>query len=174
LKGSSNFSRCGNYRWRLERKINQSGTNLIFIGLNPSTANSKLDDNTIIRLKNLSEYWGYGKLIVVNLFAQISYKSASLKNFDNPIGNRNNFYLLRELSFWAKNIKIDLCVGWGANGGLMNRDRYVSKKINYFYRYRLENIPKANPPFMLGLNKNGSPKHPLYLPADSSLKVFHT
>jgi len=173
LKGRSSFSRCGNYRWRLERKINQSDTELVFIGLNPSIASSKVDDNTIVRLHHLSDYWGYGKLIVVNLFAQVSSKASTLKDFDNPIGNRNNFYLLRELSFWSKNLKIDLCVGWGANGSFMNRDSYVLKKMKSFYTSRFHNIQKANPPFMLGLNKDGSPKHPLYLPSDTLLKVFY-
>ena len=80
----ASFSSCGLYRWRLEREFNNKKKLMIFIGLNPSRASSSLDDQTIKRLLCFSNLWGYGSLIVVNLFARVSASPSILRKCSDP------------------------------------------------------------------------------------------
>lgn len=73
-QGEATFSGCGRYRYRLTRELNGalfagSGRAITFIMLNPSTADANADDPTIRRCKGFARGWGYGRLIIVNLFA---------------------------------------------------------------------------------------------------------
>jgi hypothetical protein len=67
-QGDAVFSADGRYRYRLTRDLGGK-TTVTFIMLNPSTADANLDDPTIRRCKGFAKDWGYGRLIIVNLFA---------------------------------------------------------------------------------------------------------
>ena len=140
---NATFSDCRKYRYALSRTWNGKKKTILFIGLNPSTANEKIDDPTIRRCINYAQNWGYGSLLMVNLFAYRATLPSELKNVKNPIGNDNDLHIL-ELSK-----KADLTVAaWGNEGFLLNRDKVVKKLI---------------PNLMcLKINKSGQPSHPLY------------
>ena len=74
---SAVISDCGKYRYVLER---DKGSNpLVFLMLNPSTADASLDDPTIRRCRRFSEDNGYTGIVVVNLYAyRAPCKSAHL------------------------------------------------------------------------------------------------
>ena len=144
------FSDCRKYRYALSRTWNGKKKTILFIGLNPSTADEKIDDPTIRRCINYAQNWGYGSLLMVNLFAYRATMPSELKNAINPIGNDNDLHIL-ELSK-----KADLAVAaWGNKGTLLNRDKEV-KKI----------IPNL---MCLKINKSGQPAHPLYQKKDLKL-----
>ena len=144
------FSDCRKYRYALSRTWNGKKKTILFIGLNPSTANEKIDDPTIRRCINYAQNWGYGSLLMVNLFAYRATMPSELKNVKNPIGNDNDLHII-ELSK-----KADIAVAaWGNEGTLLNRDKEV-KKI-------LPNL------MCLKINKSGQPSHPLYQKKDLKL-----
>ena len=147
---NATFSDCRKYRYALSRTWNGKKKTILFIGLNPSTADEKIDDPTIRRCINYAQNWGYGSLLMVNLFAYRATLPTELKNVKNPIGNDNDLHIL-ELSK-----KADLAVAaWGNEGTLLNRDKEI-KKI-------LPNL------MCLKINKSGQPVHPLYQKKDLKL-----
>ena len=147
---NATFSDCRKYRYALSRTWNGKKKTILFIGLNPSTADEKIDDPTIRRCINYAQNWGYGSLLMVNLFAYRATMPSELKNVKNPIGNDNDLHII-ELSK-----KADIAVAaWGNEGTLLNRDKEV-KKI-------LPNL------MCLKINKSGQPSHPLYQKKDLKL-----
>ena len=147
---NATFSDCRKYRYALSRTWNGKKKTILFIGLNPSTANEKIDDPTIRRCINYAQNWGYGSLLMVNLFAYRATIPTELKNVKNPIGNDNDLHII-ELSK-----KADLSVAaWGNEGSHLNRDKEI-KKI-------LPNL------MCLKINKSGQPAHPLYQKKDLKL-----
>ena len=147
---NATFSDCRKYRYALSRTWNGKKKTILFIGLNPSTADEKIDDPTIRRCINYAQNWGYGSLLMVNLFAYRATIPSELKNVKNPIGNDNDLHII-ELSK-----KVDLSVAaWGNEGSLLNRDKEI-KKI-------LPNL------MCLKINKSGQPAHPLYQKKDLKL-----
>ena len=147
---NATFSDCRKYRYALSRTWNGKKKTILFIGLNPSTANEKIDDPTIRRCINYAQNWGYASLLMVNLFAYRATLPSELKNVKNPIGNDNDLQII-ELSK-----KADIAVAaWGNEGTLLNRDKEV-KKI-------LPNL------MCLKINKSGQPAHPLYQKKDLKL-----
>ena len=62
------FSGCRQYRYAFWRKWAE-GPQVLFIMLNPSTADECVDDPTIRRCIRLAKGWGFGSLAVGNLFA---------------------------------------------------------------------------------------------------------
>ena len=147
---NATFSDCRKYRYALSRTWDGKKKTVLFIGLNPSTADEKIDDPTIRRCINYAQNWGYGSLLMVNLFAYRATIPTELKNVKNPIGNDNDLHITELLK------KADLAVAaWGNEGSLLNRDKDV-KKI----------IPKL---MCLKINKSGQPAHPLYQKKDLKL-----
>lgn len=63
----ADISDCGRYRWRLSRRWDD-GPQACFVMLNPSTADGLDDDPTVRRCVRFARGWGYGELVVVNLF----------------------------------------------------------------------------------------------------------
>ncbi len=57
------------YRYILSRTWDETKPTVLFIGLNPSTADEKTDDPTIRKCINYAKCWGYGKILMANLFA---------------------------------------------------------------------------------------------------------
>ncbi len=163
MKSNASFSSCGSYRWTLIRVINESKKEIIFIGLNPSSANSKENDPTIRRLLSFAERWGFGKLYVINLFAKITKTPEMLKYCDDPVGSRNDLVLDQYIKYWMANELCQLWIGWGVNGRLMNRDVQVLKKIKNKYSKKL---------YTIGITRQGKPLHPLYVAKNKKLYPF--
>lgn len=91
------FSRCGRYRWWLNRRWRQDAPTLLFIGLNPSSADGRRDDATLRRLIGFADGWGYGGVEVVNLFAWISADPAALRQSAEPKGRRTDAWIRRRV-----------------------------------------------------------------------------
>jgi hypothetical protein len=155
MKKSAEFSPDRTYRYALYRIWDESLPLVMFVGLNPSTADEVEDDPTIIRCVNFAKGWGYGGLIMVNLFAFRSTDPSKLKSADNndPIGPENNDWILKIQS----SAKLVL-VAWGTKGTLNQRDKAVLKLLEA--------------PHCLETTKHGHPKHPLYVQGNAKPKKF--
>lgn len=138
------FSKDLKYRYTLYREWRSNLPILMIIGLNPSTADEIKNDPTIRRCIDFAKAWGFGRLIMMNLFAIRGTDPKILKEVADPIGIENDNYLVE----MAK--KAQLIIGaWGTLGTFMNRSSEVK-----------ELIPEIK---CLGVTQNNQPKHPLYL-----------
>jgi hypothetical protein len=146
----------GWYRYNLWRWWGK-GTGLVcWVMLNPSTADSFVDDPTIRRCIGFSRAWGYGGLVVVNLFALRSTDPKALLKHADPIGLRNHEAIIDAIK------GADLVVAaWGSFKVKRSRPSIDS------YCYMLE-----KPLRCLGTTKDGSPRHPLYVAASTELVPF--
>ncbi|ASC69238.1 hypothetical protein XM38_001650 [Halomicronema hongdechloris C2206] len=148
------FDPSGRYRYRLERYWHPMDARLTLIMLNPSRADAKDDDPTLRRCIGLAQRWGYGGLVVVNLFAYCTADPRALKQAQNPIGVDTDAYLL-EAAAEATTIGL----AWGNGGGFMGRDRIVCQLLSP-YRAQWH---------CLGRTQTGHPRHPLYVPRSVTL-----
>ena len=166
------FSKCRSYRWILKRELLIGKKTVIFIGLNPSKANSVENDSTLIRIINFCSRWNYKNIYVINLFGLISKSPYQLSKNKDPVGENNDLIILKTLEFWRKNINCDLWLGWGDKGKLYKRDCLVLKIIKDLSKLESRKNNCSRRVFTLGFSKKGSPRHPLYMPNESLLKPF--
>jgi len=68
--GSAVLSPCSRYRYLLGRRLHAPHRRVVmFLMLNPSTADAIQDDATVRRCIGFAHDWGYEVLLVANLFA---------------------------------------------------------------------------------------------------------
>ena len=166
------FSECGSYRWILKREFSSGNKTIVFIGLNPSKANSSNNDRTLIRIINFCSRWNYKNIYIINLFGLISKSPNQLLKSNDPIGENNDLIILKSLEFWRENTYCDLWLGWGDKGQLNGRDRKVLKLIKNFSNFKSNENNYSKRVLSLGLSKKGNPRHPLYMPNQSILRKF--
>jgi len=117
-----------------------------FIMLNPSTADETRNDPTVERCEQRARMWGYGGLIVTNVFAYRSTDPGVLKTMFDPIGLDNNNSIISAIEHSACTV-----CGWGENGKLLHRHDDIKELLKDKLLYALK------------VNKSGIPAHPLYL-----------
>lgn len=117
--------------------------------LNPSTADEVKLDPSCTRTRVYAERWGYGALVVTNLFGWRATDPAHMKAARDPVGLRNDDAILRA----ARESDLVVCA-WGNHGAHLGRSAAVLSSLRQS-RVRLH---------ALRLNGNGEPAHPLYLP----------
>ncbi|WP_424001224.1 DUF1643 domain-containing protein [Haloarcula salina] len=137
------------YRYRLTRTWDAEKPTLAWIMLNPSTADETEDDPTIRRCIGYAKDWGYGSIVVGNLFAKRSPDPDTLRECDDPAGPHNIFHLY-EICEDAELV----IAAWGTNGAYRDRGRRVAEMLDADL-------------YALGTTKDGHPVHPLYQPSDA-------
>lgn len=143
------FDVSGIYRYSLWRIWDKSAPKLVFIMLNPSTADAQINDPTIRRCLGFAQAWGYGCLEVVNLFGLRTPNPQTLRQVPDPVGDQCDAYIQT-----AAQRADQIILAWGNWGKLSGRDQAVIKLLA---AYKLH---------CLGLNQSGQPRHPLYLKRD--------
>src|SRR5579872_6884139 len=73
------ISDCGKYRYLLRRAWDHVRPRVLFVMLNPSTADANVDDATIRSCVRLSRQLGYGSFEDVNLYGHRATKPAELE-----------------------------------------------------------------------------------------------
>jgi hypothetical protein len=144
------FSMDGKFRYVLERTLlPHVDRRCLFVMLNPSTADAKMDDPTIRRCRRFALDNGFGIMTVVNLFAYRATDplvlTATSQYFD-VIGEDNN----KHISAMAEQSNL-IIAAWGTRGKFLQRDKEVLALLSQYDIY------------CVGKNKDGSPKHPLYI-----------
>lgn len=148
IDNGANFSQDGKHRYSLWRIWDKTKPLVMFVGLNPSTANATSDDPTIRRVKSIASNLGYGGVYMLNCFSYISTDPKGLV-IDTYSSDFNNAELI-DIGERCQ----DVIFAWG-NFDIVKfsgRDKELS-----------ELFPNAK---ALHINKNGSPKHPLYCKSD--------
>ena len=140
------FSACGNYRYKLWRIWDSSKPMVVFIGLNPSTANATSDDPTIRRVVGFAKRWGFGGVQMMNLFGIISADPKVLIEHPRPIGDTDG-YLWEVVASG-----LQVVFAWGSFKQIGERDKAV-----------IAMFPNA---ICLKKSASGKPWHPLYVKAD--------
>jgi len=142
------------YRYALWRVFDPARPIVNFIGCNPSTADEFSDDMTIRRCLRFASDWGYGGLVMTNLFAFRSTYPSGLRTVDDPIGRQNDRWLAEAASI----SEVVVCC-WGnlyrGFGLLFDRDNDVLRLIRN----------QATEICHLGLTKELCPRHPSRLAA---------
>ena len=152
----ANISDCGRYRYGLWRTWDYSLPHVLFIGLNPSTADETEDDPTIRRCMGFARDWGYGGIYMANLFAWRSTDPKILdKMHTDPVGPGNDYWL----ETYSHNFRCIIAC-WGGRGKILDRDIQVCRLLS---GYRL---------LALGLTLAGHPRQPLYLPRSAKPEPF--
>jgi len=153
VESGAKFSECRKYRFVLYRIWDTSKPMIMFVGLNPSTANETKDDATIRRVKSMAASWGYGGVYMMNCFPFISTDPKGL------VTSKSEYHesLLKQIGLSCK----DVVFAWGDFDIVRTTSRYLDL---------LEMFPHAK---ALHINKNGSPKHPLYCKSDIQLVNFN-
>lgn len=156
------------YRYTLTRSdygdapwLSMHEPRLLWIMLNPSTADERQDDPTIRRVKAFTRRLGYSGLTVVNLYALRSTDPRGLWAADDPVGPANDRTIADE-AFAAVTDDAPIIAAWGANA----RPERVAQVLA---------IPHLAPRLhCLGVTKAGAPRHPLYLRGDAQLVPWPT
>ena len=152
IKGAD-FSPCRKYRYKLWRIWDETLPLAMFIGLNPSTADEVKDDNTVSNVDKIAKTNGYGGFYMMNSFPFVSTDPKQLTDLNN---NDINDSALLEVSKKCE----DVVFVWGSFKIMKdtNRDKQLVKMF-----------PKAK---VLKVNKDQSPKHPLYCNSKTILKDY--
>jgi hypothetical protein len=148
------FSDCRKWRYLLWRQWDKSLPVANFLMLNPSTADEFKLDPTCARARSYAEQWGYGSLIVTNIFAFRNTNPTEMRAARDPVGPGNDAAIVRA----AKEAEIVVCA-WGNHGQFLDRSSNIRSLL-------AKNKIKLH---TLRVNANGEPAHPLYLP--KSLKA---
>jgi len=150
--GGAVFSACGRYRYVLFRRW-ASSERAVFVMLNPSTADERENDPTVKRCIEYARAWGYGGLIVLNLFALRSTDPRALLGDEDPEGPMNDSALTAVFRSLNPRSHLVVCA-WGVRGGYRSRSQFVLGLMD-----ACDVVPRC-----LRITKDGFPEHPLYLP----------
>lgn len=148
------FSPCGLYRYRLWRAWNAELPAMVFVMLNPSTADAHVNDPTIRKCIGFAQRNGCGGIVVVNLFAFRATNPRDLRQAGWPTGPDNVLWLDQALSITAQSDDMLVCA-WGANArGRPDPWLFLETARSFGAK-----------PMALNLLSDGTPSHPLMLPS---------
>lgn len=151
-KSTAIISDDGLHRYLLERVWNESGGLMLFIMLNPSTADANRNDPTIRRCIEFAKRGGYGGIAVVNLFSLRTPKPSELVGVLNGVAWQRHFMQAVQSAV--------ICVAaWGSHK--------IAKQSP-----AMKIIQRMNHLWCLGATKDGSPRHPLYVRGDVPLMRY--
>ena len=138
------ISECNLYRYELHRIWDKSKPKVLFIMLNPSTADAMNDDATTIRCVNYAKRWGFGSMMIGNIYP---YRAKSPRRLTawKTFGERYSVFKENQQHVEMMIDTADLIVcAWGSNY------QGIPKWLEYYDLHYLE------------LCKDGiTPKHPL-------------
>lgn len=155
------LSACGKHRFWLTRRwgLDRPDRTLVFVMLNPSTADAQTDDPTIRRCKAFAAREGYTRLDVVNLFTYRTPSPAEL--WALPEAERNHSSADGHLVDTALIMPTLVCA-WGAV------PKHAHTRVGQVARV----LSAVSTLVCLGTTKNGMPRHPLYVRSDQPLEPW--
>jgi hypothetical protein len=119
----------------------------MFVMLNPSTADAEQDDPTIRRCMGFARTWGFGGIVVLNLYAYRATKPTDLWRATDPVGPEND----RLLGDYLARAEL-IVAAWGAHA--------KPQRIQALQKMAAVRDAALH---CLGVTKAGAPRHPLYV-----------
>jgi len=156
------ISDCGTYRYSLRRTWNDDSRGVLWVMLNPSTADASKDDPTIRKVCGFTRQWCFGDALVCNLFAFRATDPKELqrahKRGVDIIGPEN----LEHLRKWSQRAQ-RIVVAWGAHAEPYDAtvDRVMTVLRSHNHQL-----------YCLGTSKSGQPRHPLMLAYSTPVVAF--
>ena len=138
------------YRYWLERVWNATLPVMVWVLLNPSTADHAVNDPTILACMDFARRNGCGSIVVVNLYGFRSPHPKVMQAAARPVGPENFDYLRRAMTLVRDRPGSLAICGWGRGDfsymalGLRGHAQEAGVQLHCF-----------------GLTKDGHPKHPL-------------
>ena len=112
------ISDCGKYRYELHREWDKSKKKVLFVMLNPSTADGLNNDLTTIRCINFAKKWGYGGIMIGNIYPFRAKRPKDLRKWLNDFiysdghgATKTNEVHVKEM---AEQADMMVCA-WGCN-----------------------------------------------------------
>lgn len=155
------LSYCDNYRYALWRTISEYEGTALYIGINPSTADHTIDDQTVMKWRGFSTRipdWDIGRFLVGNLFAYRSTDVSQLGKTIDPLGIDNDYWLDKLIK------KADVIIPcWGNIAKVPKHLQYRADEVIH------KLIDSGKPVLCFGKTNSGCPKHPLMLGYDTKI-----
>lgn len=151
------ISPCGAFRYRLWRVWDAERPRLLWIMLNPSTADADLDDQTISTIVAIAKAQGYGGVEVVNLYAYRATSPKDLRSAGYPVGDQNDKFI-QSMARIVDDCGGRVVLAWGNNG--------EQARIDAVLRILLDCDVV---PLHISRTDAGQPRHPLYQRHDVDL-----
>ncbi len=137
-------------RYAYSQTWDTSKLRVLWVMLNPGTGDTeKRKRPTLERCKLWSDDWGFGGLLIGNLFATRTKSAKELTNQGIEPDQKNEAALRLLRAAAAETI-----VAWGGKGRRHNRAKLLA--------------PLLEGSVCLGYTANGEPRHPLYVPKVTS------
>lgn len=153
------FSACGNYRHRLDFKVQETGCVALLCGVNPSVAGKLLPDGSRVTDHTVAKWHGFGERnewargIVVNALDRIATQVRVLAALGDAAVSADNLDYVD-----AAIAQADILVPcWGDRAKLPKQLRFHLDRM--LARMRASGKPIKT----FGFTKGGDPKHPLML-----------
>lgn len=160
-RGSCVLSPCGQYRYALERLTGIAGPNVTWLMLNPSTADATKDDPTIRKVVGFSRRAGYGRALVVNLFAWRATDPKDVRaNLADAEGHENYRAVIE-----ASAISDAVVCAWGPKP-------WAYEQADNVLGWLAEHPSGPRRLLCIRTAKDGSPMHPLMQAYDLGLREF--
>lgn len=162
IRGGAAFSPCGRYRHLLTRDWTPADAPpraILWIGMNPSTADETVSDPTCNREVIFSRDWGFTRYLKCNMLDWRATKPADLPADPDQACTARNVEVILEQGRTAQMVLL-------AYGKLHQR---YHPRISQTIAALREIHPVLH---CLGQNADGSAKHPLYLRKTLTPQVF--
>lgn len=150
----ADLSQCGRYRYRLWRRWDARLPTMLWVMLNPSTADASADDPTIRKCVGFAKRHDCGGIVVVNLFAWRATDPKELERVSEPVGPENDRMIQFALVDTTPNV---IVAGWGGRPFARRRAGTVKRLLAGYPVKRLSET------------QDGAPGHPLFIPYDTPL-----
>lgn len=159
--GRAILSNCGTYRYTLERAWASIPRYVLWLMLNPSTADASVNDATIRRCLGFAKSWGFTGILVGNLYAyrstdprELWREAAAGVDVVGPENARHVAGLIRRSSL--------VVCAWGQVGPVRQA------RFDTLQELRRQDAPFLHPHVLRlnegpGPDRRGEPSHPLRL-----------
>ena len=117
MKKSAIISNCNKYRYELHREWDKDKRKVLFIMLNPSTADADNNDLTTIRCMNFAKKWGYGGIMIGNIYPFRAKRPKDLRKWVRDCKHSKRFQdhiNYRHMIGMAEQADLIVCA-WGCN-----------------------------------------------------------
>jgi len=163
------FNEARTHRYVLVRQWGApNGRSMVFLMLNPSIADHRVNDPTLVRCMTFARRTGATTLVVVNLFAYRATDPAALRGAADPVGEWNDEFIADHCArgLLPTTSRVAVVAAWGAQVDkprLQPRAREVEAALNAL----------GVPLWCLGRTGSGEPRHPLMVAASTRFEPYN-